>query len=310
VTSLFERATRAFPAWVIGASLGAVAYPPAFVWFSGPWITWGLAVIMLSMGLTLCIEDFTRVVRYPTWVLTGIVLQYTVMPVSGWSLGYVFQLPDELAVGLVLVACCPGGTASNVVAYLARANVALSVSMTALSTMAAVAMTPLLTTALAGQRLEVDAFGLFAGTAKVVLVPVAVGIVLNRIAPDVTRRITLVSPFVAVLLIAMIVASIIGQSQDAILAGGFRLWGAVLSLHLLGFGLGYVLSRLVTRREVVARTVSIEVGMQNSGLGAQLARTYFAQLPPVAVPSALSALTHCVYGSLAAAIWRRRAPDS
>jgi bile acid:Na+ symporter, BASS family len=307
---LLERATRAFPLWVVAASLAAAFFPSAFTWFAGPWITWSLGVIMLGMGLTLEFDDFARVVRYPLAVLSGVGLQFSVMPFFGWSLGIVFGLPDTLAVGLVLVSCCPGGTASNVIAYLARANVALSVSMTAISTMVAVAMTPLLTAWLAGERLEVDAFGLFAGTVKVVLLPVVLGVLLNRYATKITRQVNRGSPFVAVLLIAMIVASIIGQSIDRIVEGGFSLWGAVLSLHLAGFGLGYLLGRWITGSDAVARTISVEVGMQNSGLGAQLARSNFPAVPAVAVPSALSALTHCIYGSIVAAFWQRRAPKS
>ncbi len=305
---LLDRATRAFPLWVLGASLGAVLWPPAFVWFSGPYITYGLGLIMLGMGLTLRVDDFTRVARYPSWVLTGILLQYTVMPASGWLLARLFGLPAPLAVGLMLVACCPGGTASNVISYLARANVALSVTMTALSTMAAVVVTPALTQALAGSRMHVDGWGLFVETVKVVVLPVALGAVLNRYAPGLTRRATLVSPLVAVLLIAMIVASILGAGRERIAEGGLRLVGAVLSLHLSGFAFGYLLSRVVNRDESVARTVSIEVGMQNSGLGAHLARQNFPPGLGVDVPSALSALTHCVYGSVLAAVWQRLPP--
>jgi BASS family bile acid:Na+ symporter len=309
MTALLDRATRAFPVWVLAASLGAVLWPPAFTWFSGPFIAYGLGLIMLGMGLTLRIEDFTRVARYPSWVLTGLVLQYTVMPATGWVLAKLFRLPAPLAVGLVLVACCPGGTASNVISYLAKANVALSVTMTALSTMAAVVMTPSLTQVLAGSRMNVDGWGLFVETLKVVVLPVVLGALLNRFAPAFTRKATVVSPLVAVLLIAMIVASILGAGLSKIAEGGLRLVGAVLSLHLSGFGLGYLLSRMLSRNESVARTVSIEVGMQNSGLGAHLARSNFPAGLGVDVPSALSALTHCVYGSLVAAVWQRRPPD-
>ncbi|MBN2191661.1 MAG: bile acid:sodium symporter family protein [Polyangiaceae bacterium] len=310
MSSVLDRATRAFPLWVLGASLGAVLWPPAFTWFSGPFITYGLGLIMLGMGLTLRVEDFTRVARYPSWVLVGIALQYTVMPASGWLLGRLFGLPAPLAVGLVLVACCPGGTASNVISYLARANVALSVTMTALSTLAAVVVTPTLTEALAGSRMNVDGWGLFIETIKVVIVPVALGAALNRYAPGFTRRATVVSPLIAVLLIAMIVASILGAGLARIVEGGLRLVGAVLSLHLSGFAFGYLISRVVSRDESVARTVSIEVGMQNSGLGAHLARSNFPPGLGVDVPSALSALTHCVYGSVLAALWQRFPPSA
>jgi BASS family bile acid:Na+ symporter len=305
VSGLIDRATRAFPLWVLGASLGAILWPPAFTWFSGPFITYGLGLIMLGMGLTLRVEDFSRVARYPSWVLTGLALQYTVMPASGWLLARAFGLPAPLAVGLMLVACCPGGTASNVICYLARANVALSVTMTALSTLAAVVLTPALTQELAGSRMNVDGWGLFLETVKVVVLPVTLGAVLNRYAPGFTRKATVASPLVAVLLIALIVASILGAGRARIAAGGLPLLGAVLSLHLSGFVLGYLLSRILSRNEAVARTVSIEVGMQNSGLGAHLARSHFPAGLGVDVPSALSALTHCVFGSLLAAVWQR-----
>jgi BASS family bile acid:Na+ symporter len=309
VTSVIDRATRAFPLWVVGASLGAILWPPAFTWFSGPFITYGLGLIMLGMGLTLRVEDFTRVARYPSWVFVGLLLQYTVMPASGWLLARLLGLPPPLAVGLILVSCCPGGTASNVISYLARANVALSVTMTAISTMGAVVLTPSLTQMLAGSRMNVDGWGLFFETIKVVVLPVTLGAVLNRYAPRFTRKATVVSPLIAVLLIAMIVASILGAGLTRIAAGGLRLIGAVLSLHLSGFVLGYLLSRIVSRNESVARTVAIEVGMQNSGLGAHLARSNFPPGLGVDVPSALSALTHCVYGSLLAAVWQRIPAD-
>ena len=147
---LLPAVANLFPLWVLLASISALVHPAWFTWFSGPWITWGLGVIMLGMGITLTTEDFTRVLQFPSWVMVGIILHYTVMPFSGWALAKALHLPDNYAVGLILVACCPCGTASNVVSYLARANVALSVTLTTLSTMIAVAMTPLLTAELAG----------------------------------------------------------------------------------------------------------------------------------------------------------------
>ena len=144
--------TSAFPLWVLAASILALLRPTLFAWFSGPLITFGLGVIMLSMGMTLGFEDFRRVGRERGRVLPGVLLQYTVMPSLGWSLGYLFDLPTRFAVGLILVSCCPGGTASNVISYLAKADVALSVTMTALSTLRAALMTPTLTELLAGSR--------------------------------------------------------------------------------------------------------------------------------------------------------------
>lgn len=308
IDHFLSRFANAFPFVVFTASALALWNPALFTWFSGPWITYGLGVIMLGMGITLTAADFTRVLQFPSWVFAGVLLQYTVMPLSGWAIAKLLALPDAYAVGLILVACCPGGTASNVVTYLARANVALSVTLTTLSTLMAVVMTPWLTTQLAGSRMPVDAWGLFTSTVQVVLVPVAAGLLLNRYLPRVTAQVSRVSPAIAVLVIAMVVASVLGAGREQVLSAGPRLLAAVVLLHVAGFGFGYLLSKLWHRRESVARTVSIEVGMQNSGLGAHLARKHFPAGSGVDIPSAISALTHCMIGSLLAAIWRRIEP--
>jgi BASS family bile acid:Na+ symporter len=301
--------TNLFPVWVLAGALLALARPEVFTWFSGPLIPWGLAVIMLGMGLTLSPKDFEGVVKDPKRVALGLVLQYTVMPSLGWMLGHLFGLPAPLAVGLVLVASCPGGTASNVVTYLAKADVALSVTMTSVSTLIAVILTPALTTWLASSRVDVNGWGLFWSTVQVVVLPVLAGVLMNRFLPALTRRLLPVSPLVAVLFITLIVSSIVGQGKARILDAGWTLVAAVFALHAFGFFLGYVLSRLTVRDRVAARTVSIEVGMQNSGLGAVLARQNFAD-PLVAIPSAISSVFHSVIASALAAVWSRTAPDA
>lgn len=296
-----------FPAWVLTAALLALWQPSLFTWFSGPWIVWGLAVVMLGMGITLDVRDFASVLRMPRTVALGFAAQYTIMPLLGWSVAKMLALPPPFAVGLILVACCPGGTASNVVTYLARANVALSVVMTMCSTLAAVIMTPLLTGWLAGAYVPVDALGIFLTTAQVVLAPLLLGLLLHHKAPRLTEFMLPVGPIVSVLLISLIVASIIGQNADAIFAHGPQLLLAVTLLHSGGFVFGYVLARVTGCDLATARTVSIEVGMQNSGLGAVLAKTRFAAEPLTAVPSALSSVCHSLLGSLLAAWWRRGA---
>ncbi len=295
-----------FPAWVLAAALLALWQPSLFTWFSGPWIVWGLALVMLGMGLTLNVADFAAVLRLPGAVAVGFAAQYTIMPLLGWSVGKMLALPAPFAVGLILVACCPGGTASNVVTYLARGNVALSVLMTMCSTLAAVVMTPLLTGWLAGAYVPVDAWGIFLTTAQVVLAPVLVGLLLHHRAPRLTGFVLPAGPIMSVLVISLIVGSIIGQNATAIFAHGGQLLIAVTLLHGGGFFLGYVLGRLSGFDLGVTRTLSIEVGMQNSGLGAVLAKTRFAAEPLTAVPSALSSICHSLLGSLLAAWWRRR----
>ena len=298
--------TNAFPLWVLVASLLAFWRPGLFTWFTGPLITVGLAIIMLGMGLTLRLDDLRRLASRRGSVALGVVLQYGVMPSLGWVLAAAFRLPTPFAVGLILVACCPGGTASNVISYLARVDVALSVAMTAVSTLLAVIMTPMLTAWLAGSRVDVPAVGLLASTAQVVVLPLAVGAAMRRWTPGVTRRLLPVAPLAAVLMITLIVASIIGAAREAILETAARLLLAVASLHASGFLLGYVLSRLAGADARTARTVSIEVGMQNSGLGVVLARQNFPD-PLVAIPSAISSLFHSLIASILAAVWRRTA---
>lgn len=302
---LITFSTNAFPLWIVLCSGIALIEPEVFTWFTGSFITYGLGVIMLGMGLTLKPEDFKLITKSPKWVVAGAILQFTIMPLLGWGLGYIFNLPTPFAVGLIIVSCCPGGTASNVISYLAKANVALSVTMTAVSTLLAIILTPVLTTYLIGDKIEVSAFQLFLGTVKVVLVPVLLGVLMNKYLPRLTGKILPVAPLIAVIAIVLIVASIIGQGKDEILSSGLKLAGAVASLHFIGFLLGYFLSKLVSNKVEVNRTISIEVGMQNSGLGAYLARANFAN-PAIAIPSAISSATHSIIGSIAAGIWRNK----
>ncbi len=303
---MLTRLTNAFPLWVALCSVLALIHPPLFLWFQSSFITYSLSIIMLGMGITLTIEDFTRVVRLPRSVILGVILHYTVMPFLGWSLGYIFHLPAPLAVGLILVACCPAGTASNVINYLARADLALSVTMTACSTILAVVMTPFLTAWLASSRIHVDAAGLLLSTLKVVIFPVVLGVILNRFFPRMTKRVLPVAPLIAVIFITLIVGSIMASGKSYILQSGWQLVAAVFSLHTCGFLLGYGFSRLMKADIIVARTVSIEVGMQNSGLGIVLAKENFPTMPLVAIPCAISSVFHSLIASLLAAWWRRK----
>ena len=302
--------TNAFPLWVLAMCAGALVLPEAFTWFQGPWIVWGLAIIMLGMGVTLTFEEFRAIRTMPKAVAIGFVAQYTVMPLLGWSLGKALGLPTEYAVGLVLVACCPGGTASNVVTFIAKADVCLSVVMTACSTLAAAVMTPLLTATLVGTRVPVDAWGLFQSTIQVVFIPVLLGAVLNRYFHRQVQRVLPVAPLVSVIVIALICASIIGQRVDEVKASAGTLLLAVALLDLGGFVIGYGLARLLRLPVRSARTVSIEVGMQNSGLGVVLANRHFANpttgIALAAVPCAISAVMHSVIGSIFAGVWRMR----
>jgi bile acid:Na+ symporter, BASS family len=300
-----QRIVMLFPVWVLAASLLGLYYPPIFTWFSGPFITIGLGIIMLGMGITLQWSDFRRIGKIPGKILLGVSLQYTIMPILGFSLGYLFQLPKEYAVGLCLVANCPGGTASNVICYIANLDVALSVTLTTVSTLLAVVMTPLITSFLVGNRLYVDSLGLFWSTVQVIIIPITLGLALRRWIPMLTKKIIPFMPVIAVLMITLIVASIIGAGRDSIIASGLTLFASVFSLHACGFLLGYVMARVFKSNDITAKTISIEVGMQNSGLGVVLARQNFAS-PLVAIPSAISSLFHSLIASSLAGIWRNK----
>ncbi len=311
---LFIAMAHAFPLWVVfGAGL-AFWEPATATWFRPNWIPFFLGIIMLSMGLTLTARDFVRVLEIPRPVLLGVGLQYLIMPFLGFGLARFFELPVDFMIGLILVASCPGGTASNVVCFIARLNVPLSLTLTTCSTLLAVVMTPLLTTWLVevvskdllGTAIQVDTLGLLLNTLKVVILPVTAGVFLNHFFHEKVERITPYTPFLAVLSIVFIVDYILAAKKQSILESGGDLLLAVVTLHFFGFVLGHVLSRVLGVADQNARTISVEVGMQNSGLATELARTNFAAFQLATVPGAISALTHCILGSLFAAAAKRQ----
>ncbi len=319
---MLQRITNNFAALTIAGVGLAWFFPPAFTWmtdgsirFAGqPLLNLALGVIMLAMGLTLTFEDYRGLMKLPRAFVAGVALQYTIMPLSGFAVAKVLGLEPGLAVGLILVACCPGGTASNIVTYIARGHVALSVAMTMASTLAAVVLTPLLTGWLAGAYVEIDRLNLLVNLVGVVLVPVIAGTLLNRLFPRAAGAVSAVLPLVAIVLVVLIVGGIVGGSKAQIMEHAGVLLLATFLLHALGFALGYVLARALGLGEIEARTISIEVGMQNSGLGSGLAKTpafaaQFANVQQAAlapVPAAISAVWHVLIGSLLAGIWRRR----
>ena len=304
-----------FPLWVALGCLWAWFQPAAWTWFR-PWIEPGLGVIMLGMGLTLRFSDFAAVARTPRNIGIGVAAQFTIMPLAGWSIARAFGLEPGLAIGLILVSCCPGGTASNVICYLARANVPLSVLMTMCSTLAAVVATPWLTRWLAGAWMPVDAAALFRSMLVVVLLPLVCGVIVNTLLgrmkrPDRIRSwIHAVGPLLSVAVIVLIVACIVGLKREEIARSAAPLFASVLVLHVAGFLFGYLFARWAGCAEPLRRTISIEVGMQNSGLGAALATKHFPHLALAPVPAAISAVYHCLLGSLLAAWWRTRSPGS
>lgn len=312
MTQVLRWSTNLFPVWVLIAGVWALFDPAMFTWFDKPKIIWGLGVIMLGMGITLTVDDFRSVLKMPRPIAVGFGGQFLIMPFLGWAIAELMNLPREFAIGLILVSCCPGGTASNVVTYIARAHLPLSLLMTMCSTLGAIALTPLLSKFYLSEIIHVNAAALFLSTVKVVLAPVLLGVLLHHLFPKAVDAVGEIAPLVSVITIALICGSIIGGNVAAIKEHGGSLLLAVTLLHALGFLLGYGFARLFGYHELVRRTVSIEVGMQNSGLGTVLAKAHFADkatgicLP--AVPCAISATVHSVIGSILAAIWRSRLP--
>ena len=292
-----------FPLWVIFFSLVALLNPQLFTWFSGSLITYGLGIIMLGMGLTLNFNDFKILYKNPRWIIIGVLTQFSIMPLLGWIISKIFELPDFFAVGLILLSCCPGGTASNVIAYLSNLNVAFSVSMTFISTVAGVILTPFLVSNISGELINVDLKGLILSATKVVLVPVFLGVFVSKYFPLFTKRMIIYSPSVSVLLIVLIVASIIGEGKEIIFQSGINLIISVMTLHLLGFILGYIISFIFLRDKKLSKTICIEIGMQNSGLGVVLAKENYMN-PSIAIPSAISSLVHSTYGSIFVSIFK------
>lgn len=300
--------TNLFPVWVLLGGILALVQPGWFTWFRGSAIVWGLAVIMLGMGITLSLDDFRRVLKIPRSITLGFLAHYLVMPFLGWSIAHLLKLEPPFAVGLILVSCCPSGTASNVVNYLAKSDVALSVLTTMCSTLGAIFVTPLLTKWLAGTYVPVDAWKLFLDTVQIVLLPIAFGLTVHHLFPRAVKAVLPVAPLVSVVTIVLICASIIGQHAEEVKRSGGILLLAVFLLHSGGFLLGYWISRALGYNQIISRTVSIEVGMQNSGLAVALAQKNFPSLPAAPVPCAISSVFHSVIGSLLAGYWRLRPP--
>ncbi|MCC6354505.1 MAG: phosphotransferase [Verrucomicrobiae bacterium] len=300
--------TNFYPVWLVGTAVLAFVRPEALLWFSGQWIVWALSVSMLGMGLTLSPADFRGLLKMPGSVTLGFVSQYTLMPLIGWFTAWSLRLEPGFAVGIILVASCPGGMASNMISFLAGANVALSVVLTMASTLLAFIFTPLWTGMLAGQYVPVDAWGLCRSTLQAVVAPVVIGVLCNWRFPKIVSRITPIGPPVAVVALSMITGGIVAAAAPQIASNFGRLVAAASILHALGFGTGYLVSKVFRYPETVARTVSIEVGMQNGGMAAMLARLHFSAQPLAAVPAVFSGVMQNIMGSLLASFWRARPP--
>ena len=295
--------SRWMGALVLLLAVVAVIVPAPFAAI-GTWvINPMLGLIMFGMGLTLSPSDFRIVFSRPKDVLTGCLAQFTVMPLMAWLLTKVFALPPDLALGVILVGCCPGGTASNVITYLAKGDLALSVGMTATSTLLAPVLTPVLTWAMAGTFVDVDAWGMLLSIVYVVIAPIAAGFIIQHYLPNFTRRAVAYLPAFSSVMIAVLVAIIVGHNASRLLTGGLVVVIVVVLHNLSGLAIGYGIGRTLGLSHAKRTAISVEVGMQNSGLATSLATIHFAAYPMAAIPGAIFSVWHNISGALVAKLY-------
>ena len=290
---------------VLVTALLSFAFPQLLQQVRPTVINYLLGVVMFGMGLTLNLQDFKIVFSRPKDVIIGCLAQFTVMPLLAWGLSRLFSLDEALALGVILVGCCPGGTASNVITYLAKGDLALSVGMTGVSTLLAPFLTPLLTWALAGKSVNVDVVGMLLSILWVVILPIAIGLIVKWIWPKFTEKATDYLPAFSSIAIALIVAIIISANADKLLAGGLLIIVVVMLHNICGLGLGYLLGCLLGLSVSKKRAISIEVGMQNSGLASSLATIHFAAYPLATIPGAIFSVWHNLSGAAVAYLYRR-----
>ena len=291
---------------VLAGALLALAFPGMLQAVPTKTINYLLGAIMFGMGLTLTAGDFKVVFSRPKDIAIGCLAQFTVMPLLAWGLAKAFRLDEALALGVVLVGCCPGGTASNVITYLAKGDVALSVGMTGVSTLLAPLLTPSLTWALAGKSVDVDVAGMLLSILVVVILPVAAGTIVNGLWPAFTRKATDYLPAFSSVAIAFTVAIVISANASKLLAGGPVIILVVMLHNLFGLGLGHLAGRMARLADPKTRAISIEVGMQNSGLASALATLHFAAYPMATIPGAIFSVWHNISGATVAWLYTRK----
>lgn len=293
-------ASKTFALWVLLFAYLAFQFPDTYKQFA-PYIPYLLGIVMFGMGITLTFNDFGEVFKHPKSVIIGVVGQFVIMPAIAFALAKCFDLPADLAIGVILVGSCPGGTSSNVMTYLAKGNTALSVACTTISTLLAPLLTPVIFYVLASQWLEIDATGMFISVLKMVLFPIFLGLVVRALFKKQITEISQTMPLVSVISIVLILAAVVAVSKDKIAESGLLIFGVVVLHNCLGYLVGFFAAKLLGLNIADSKAVSIEVGMQNSGLGAALAAAHFN--PIAAVPSAVFSFWHNVSGPILANIF-------
>ena len=294
-------------ALVLLAAVVSMVMPEWFVWIDTWTINPLLGVIMFGMGMTLSPQDFRVVLSRPKDILVGCAAQFSIMPTLAWLLAKTFSLPPELALGVMLVGCCPGGTASNVITYLAKGDLALSVGMTAMSTVLAPLLTPLLVWVMAGTFVNVDTVGMLLSIVYVVIAPIVTGFLIQHYMPKLTSRVSPYLPAFSSLVIALAVVIVVSHNADRLLTAGLLVIVVVMLHNLCGLALGYAVGRMLRLSHKKRTAISIEVGMQNSGLASSLANLHFAMYPMATIPGAVFSVWHNISGALVAKLYSMKA---
>lgn len=290
---------------VLAVAALALFAPKTCLWVQSSWINYLLMLVMFGMGLTLRLEDFVIVFKQPKDIIIGCVAQFTVMPLLAFCLGRAFHLDEGLMAGVILVGTCPGGTASNVMTYLSRGDVPLSVGMTSVNTLLSPVLTPAITYLLLRTTVTVDVAGMFLSIIKVVIVPILLGIVINKAAGKYTQKVSDVLPLVSVAAITLIVASVVSHNSERILQTGVTVFSVIILHNMLGYAVGFALGLALRIPMKKKKALAIEIGMQNSGLAVSLAQTAFPGLAMATVPGAIFSVWHNISGALLANVLRR-----
>jgi len=297
-------ATKDMAALILIIAVVALFAPKTALWIQTSWINNLLMLVMFGMGLTLNPKDFLMVLKRPKEILIGGIAQFTIMPILAFILGKMFGLDTALLVGVILVGTCPGGTASNVMTYLAKGDVALSVGMTSVNTLLAPILTPLITYLFLRTSVDMDVGAMFFSIIKVVIVPIGLGLLITKFWKNLSEKASVYLPFISVVAIALIIASVVSHNAARILDTGLVIFAVVILHNLLGYVAGFSVATLLRMNPAKKKAMSMEIGMQNSGLATSLAMTSFPNLTMATVPGAIFSVWHNISGGILASIFR------
>ncbi len=290
---------------VLAVAALALFIPQSSLWIDTSWVNYLLMIIMFGMGLTMKPRDFALVITRPKEIIIGCLSQFIIMPLLAFGLAYIFRLDPALTAGVVLVGTCPGGTSSNVITYFSKGDVALSVGMTSVNTLLAPLLTPAITWLLLQTTVRVDVWSMFYSIITVILVPIGLGFLINKLFSKFTQKIVALLPVISTIGICMIVATVVSHNAEKIYTYGATVLVVVILHNLLGYGCGFGIGKLFKMSPEKTKAISIEIGMQNSGLATSLASTAFPQLAMATVPGAVFSVWHNISGAILAAVYRR-----